>query len=204
MAKESLKSRIWKTLASFFRTEGGFEGKEIETPSSPDVGYQRIYPKLEDGDWYTLDSEGNETKVGAGGGTGGGVAIQASGTNVATSGTVRFINANNVSFGLSGQSVSASIPSYAAASHLHGSLALTNVSATSASNGLSISVAPPSGALWGDINGTISNQTDLQQNLNRLSNALSTGLLDGGDLSINVDDTLFDVAAGVGIIVDNY
>jgi len=32
----------------------------------------------------------------------------------------------------------------------------------------------------------------------------STGLLDGGTLSINVDTTKFDVEAGIGIIVDNY
>jgi len=32
----------------------------------------------------------------------------------------------------------------------------------------------------------------------------STGLLDGGELSINVDPTKFDVAAGIGLIVDNY
>jgi hypothetical protein len=37
-----------------------------------------------------------------------------------------------------------------------------------------------------------------------LSNALSTGLLTGGELSINaIDDTQVDIAAGVGIIIDN-
>lgn len=35
-------------------------------------------------------------------------------------------------------------------------------------------------------------------------NLLSTGLVNGGDLSINVDNTKFDIADGDGIIVDNW
>jgi len=33
---------------------------------------------------------------------------------------------------------------------------------------------------------------------------ISTGLIDGGEVTINVDDTKFDIAAGSGIYVDNF
>lgn len=44
--------------------------KEIATPTNPDPGYKKIYPKA-DGKLYTLDSSGNEIEVGSGGGGGG-------------------------------------------------------------------------------------------------------------------------------------
>ena len=37
-----------------------------------------------------------------------------------------------------------------------------------------------------------------------IGNALSTGILDGGAISINIDPTKFNVSAGVGVIVDNH
>lgn len=40
--------------------------------------------------------------------------------------------------------------------------------------------------------------------VNLLGNASSTGILTGGLLSVNTNNTKFDVAAGVGIIVDNH
>jgi hypothetical protein len=55
-------SDLWRTLRSFFRVEGGFEGKEISKPSTPDSGYRRFYPKS--GGWYDLSSAGIETKIG--------------------------------------------------------------------------------------------------------------------------------------------
>jgi hypothetical protein len=38
----------------------------------------------------------------------------------------------------------------------------------------------------------------------RVTNLLSTGIIDGGELSINADPTKFDIAAGYGLIVDNH
>lgn len=39
---------------------------------------------------------------------------------------------------------------------------------------------------------------------NRVVNSLSMGLISGGQLSINVDNTKFDVSAGKGVLIDNY
>lgn len=55
-------SRLWRTFQTFFRTEGGLEGKEIPTPLSPSAGYSRAYPKT-DHKWYRLDSDGNEVEL---------------------------------------------------------------------------------------------------------------------------------------------
>ncbi len=78
---------------------------------------------------------------------GGGVALSA-GTTQATNGTVSFANSNGVSFGLNGQTLTASVSTdYAATNHTHGSptLALTNLSGTTASNfsGLTLSLSGP-------------------------------------------------------------
>jgi hypothetical protein len=61
---DRILSDLIGTVRSFFRTAGGFEGKEISTPSNPASGYRRIYPKT-DG-WYDLDDGGNETLLGSG------------------------------------------------------------------------------------------------------------------------------------------
>jgi len=42
-------------------------GKEISTPANPSAGYNKLYSKSDD-KWYTLDSDGNETELGSGGG----------------------------------------------------------------------------------------------------------------------------------------
>ena len=55
---------VWKTLSTFFQTEGGFEGKIIATPTNPATNRVRIYPKA-DG-WYSLDHNGNEVMIGTG------------------------------------------------------------------------------------------------------------------------------------------
>lgn len=75
------------------------------------------------------------------------------GANSISTGTVRFTNANGVSFTINGQTISGSVnTSYAASNHSHGNptLALTNLTGTtaSASNGftLSLSAAAPSAA----------------------------------------------------------
>jgi|WetSurMetagenome_2_1015567.scaffolds.fasta_scaffold06367_3 hypothetical protein len=57
MADRTISDLI-RTMRSFFRSEGGFEGKEITLPSNSQSGYQRIYPKS-DG-WYVLNSGGTE------------------------------------------------------------------------------------------------------------------------------------------------
>jgi hypothetical protein len=44
---------------------------------------------------------------------------------------------------------------------------------------------------------------DSELNIDRVRNLLSTAWLSGGDISINVDPTKFDVSAGTGIVVDN-
>lgn len=87
-------------------------------------------------------------------GAGGGIAA-AAGTQTATSGTVLFNNANGITFGMSNSSVITAshngLTTAAASDHSHGNptLALTNLSGTtaSASNGLtlSLSAAAPGG-----------------------------------------------------------
>jgi hypothetical protein len=71
MADNRTISDLWRTFRSFLRTEGGFEGKEITTPSNPASGYRRLYPKS-DG-WYGLTSGGAETALG---GTGSGDSVK--------------------------------------------------------------------------------------------------------------------------------
>jgi hypothetical protein len=61
-------SDLWATAVEFFRSGIGFEGKETTTPSNPDSGYRRIYPKS-DGLWYDLSSGGTETALGGSGGS---------------------------------------------------------------------------------------------------------------------------------------
>ena len=60
--------------------------------------------------WGT-STTGNTTSVflTAGGGSGGGVAIRGSGTSIASTGTVQFSNSNGVSFGLTGNTMTASL-----------------------------------------------------------------------------------------------
>jgi hypothetical protein len=47
-----------------FRADGGFEAKESLTHENPALGYHKLFCKS-DG-WYTLDSNGNEVKLGTG------------------------------------------------------------------------------------------------------------------------------------------
>jgi hypothetical protein len=58
-------ANLWRTMVDFFRTAGGFEGKEISTPSNPASGYSRVYPKT-DHKWYRLSSSGDEVELGGG------------------------------------------------------------------------------------------------------------------------------------------
>lgn len=103
---------------------------------------------------------------GASGGTGGGggVAI-AAGTQTATTNTVVFSNSNGVTFGMSGSSrVTASVETaYAASTHSHGnpSLALTNLTGTTASNsaGLTISLSAAAPGAGGGIAAAAGTQT---------------------------------------------
>lgn len=73
----------------------------------------------------------------------------------------------------------------------------------------------PSSATWGTITGIVANQTDLQNAFNLkedsssavatrkiLYNELGNGLKSGGLLSINTDNTKFNISATKGIIVD--
>jgi hypothetical protein len=95
---------------------------------------------------FTLNSAGLALSVAAPG-AGGGVAVAGSGASTVTSGTLQFANLNGVSFGLNGSTMTASYSS----NHSHGNptLALTNLTGTtaSASNGftLSLSAAAPGG-----------------------------------------------------------
>jgi len=114
------------------------------------------------------------------GGGGGGAALQGSGTYTQNSGTIQFANSNGITFGLTNNQMTASHNGYSASSqlstyfanynhthsnlylnltqsslfatsylasyfvqsnHTHGALALTNLSGTSASNGLSLSAS---------------------------------------------------------------
>jgi hypothetical protein len=87
-------------------------------------------------------------------GAGGGFAAQGSGTYTQNTGTIQFANSNGITFGLSTNQMTAShngLTTAAASDHSHGNptLALTNLSGTtaSASNGLtlSLSAAAPGG-----------------------------------------------------------
>lgn len=60
----------------------------VATPTTPDLGYSKIYPKS-DGEWYRLDDTGNEAPLG-GGGAGGtvtsvGLALDNTGTDITIS-----------------------------------------------------------------------------------------------------------------------
>lgn len=74
----------------------------------------------------------------------------------------------------------------------------------------------PASATWGTITGTLSNQIDIQNAINLkvnnseaqtiknvLRNELSSGVKSGFTLSINADNTKFDISGGYGIIIDN-
>lgn len=105
------------------------------------------------GDNITLSGSSNGgsatfTIIGAAGGGGGGAGLSA-GTQSVSTGTVVFSNSNGISFGMSGSSrITAShngLTTAAASDHSHGNptLALTNVSGTTASNsaGLTLSLS---------------------------------------------------------------
>ena len=53
------------------------------------------------------------------------------------------------------------------------------------------------------VTGTVDG-VDISDETIRMKNVQSTGLLTGGTLSINADPTKFDIAAGSGVIVNNY
>lgn len=78
--------------------------------------------------------------------------IQGSGASVATSGTVQFANSNGITFGLNGQTITAAhngLTTAALSNHSHGNptLALTNLSGTtaSASDGFTLSLSAGAG-----------------------------------------------------------
>jgi len=99
----------------------------------------------------TVSNTGSSISIiGAAGGGSGIGGIQDSGTSIATSGTVQFANSNNVTFGLSGQTMTASIPGQStqpAVGSLNGSsgtltiVAGTNI--TVSNTGSSISIIGP-------------------------------------------------------------
>lgn len=53
------------------------------TPTNPDSGLVQMYQKI-DGNWYWLDSDGNETAFGSGGGGGSSLTVQKDGSNITT------------------------------------------------------------------------------------------------------------------------
>lgn len=57
-----------KTFNSLKVDDNGIDLEQIDTPSNPDSGRNKIYFK-DDNKAYTLDSEGNEVQIGSGGGT---------------------------------------------------------------------------------------------------------------------------------------
>jgi hypothetical protein len=57
-----------KTFASPTIT-GALTSEQISTPSNPSAGYNKLYPKS-DGKWYNLKSDGTESELGSGAGSG--------------------------------------------------------------------------------------------------------------------------------------
>lgn len=122
-------------------------------------------------------------------GAGGGFAAQGSGAYTQNTGTIQFANSNGITFGLSTNQMTAShngLTTAAQSNHSHGNptLALTNISGTtaSASNGLtlSLSAAAPGGG-GGAGTGTALNLTNLT-----------------GTLNVNTDGVSLSLSAGAG------
>ena len=129
------------------------------------------------------------------------VVLPSAGTQTASSGTVVFSNSNGVTFGMSGSSrITASVEtSYAASNHSHGNptLALTNLTGTTASNsaGLTISLsagAPGAGVAFSAAGNSVSNGTVVFSN----SNGISFGM-NGSTITATVNP---GAAAGIAAI----
>lgn len=98
----------------------------------------------------TLSANGSTVSIIGGAGAAGNTGYLSAGTTNASLGTVSLANSNGVTFGVDGQTVTATVrTNYAASDHSHGNptLALTNLSGTTASNsaGLTLSLSAAAG-----------------------------------------------------------
>lgn len=141
-ASNIVQPQHWNSAHNQFMTIVG------NTAGQSTLSGTNIY--LAGGPNITLSANAGTVSISAGaGGAGDGVNIIAAGGSTAnTTGTIQFDNGNGVSFGLNGATVTAShngLTTAAASNHSHGnpSLALTNLTGTTASNsaGLTLSLS---------------------------------------------------------------
>jgi hypothetical protein len=143
-------------------------------------------------------------------GAGGGAALSA-GTQSVNTGTVNFANSNGVSFGMSGSNqITASVETtYAASNHSHGNptLALTNLSGTTASNSggltLSLSAAAPGGGGGIALANSQTAYTSGTANLNVAGGAMTIASTTGQSFNFSVPATSSLSATGALSISTN-